>query len=186
MGIFWVHLGLRVEVGWLDCRGVKAINNSNKEEEENMVACGGEVGWLDWRRVKAIRPNLSERGDRLFWSRVVSRSFPPRSHLLLRLWVISWSWSSWSLHLTLFCIFGLYGQQISMQSLMWHDFENYLTEEQLDRMEKCVKLKKVWGEISWIGHLVGFLPAHFTSDVYIIQTPWNILLPIREVYMLPR
>ena len=54
----------------------------------------------------------------------------------------------------------------------------------LTTWKKCVQPKKVCGKIAWIGHLVVFLLAHFSSDVYIIPTRWNILLPIWEVVLL--
>ena len=181
MGIFWVLVGLRVEVGWLDCTGVKAINNSNKEEEENMVACWG------WGRLAGLEagqsnPSKSVWGKLEAWGRRQPflgqgrLRLPSWSHLLFRLWlVILMPLLLFSHHIVRSC--GVCGTTLRIIG----------QKRNLTTWKICVQPKKVWGrEIAWIGHLVGFLLAHFSFDVYIIQTPWNIILPMWEVYMLRR
>ena len=130
------------------------------------------------KSVRVRRQAFLGQGRLTIFSLAISFDFQtlvPSSHLIFRFWCLRLIWFCSLAHMVNRSAGNLWcGTTLR---IIWQ-------KRNLTTWKKCVKPKKVCGEISWIGHLVGFLLAHFSFDVYIIQTPWNIILPMWEVYML--
>ena len=162
----------------LNWAGVKTIWQKKKE---TIVWLWGQ-GRLAGLEAGQSNPSKSVWGKLEAWGRrqpFLSQghpSSPSWSHLLFRLWlVILMPLLLVSHHIVRSC--GVCGTTLRIIG----------QKRNLTTWKICVQPKKVWGrEIAWIGHLVGFLLAHFSFDVYIIPTRWNILLPIWEVLLLSR